>query len=298
MAILQTEIAQRVKKLFGNPATLSASDARAKLVAQAKEKDVTKAGLDAWSEVLAGEVDKYVSSQDLTPALVATLMLKELESAKTVDTLLTALKSTHRAVRFAAVEGLQAIRPKLKDDEGAIANVLASLGKAGADEKDELVLRQIYESLNLKSVGAAAKSNDNAAAAMSEIFAARLRQLNGGSHDEYRDEDGYTAAVNCYAGASAENQAALVGAMYAFLRLSVNHYFDADVAAEALPGMGRRIGRLEKAIHDMISASKGTPPSKSVADKLKGGDRKQEKDAKAALDELHTVLKGDPWKLP
>ena len=296
--VLETELGQRVKRLFGNAAALTATDARTKLVQPTKEKDVTKAGLDAYADVLAGELDRYVGQPEFNQALVATLVLKELESVKTVDSLVTALKSPHRAVRFAAVQGLQALRPRFKDDETVAGSVLTALGKAGADEKDEQVLRRVYETLNFKTVAAEFKFNDQAAAALSEIFAARLRQLAGGMRDEYRDEEGYAAAASCYPGASPARQAALIGALYGFLRISLDHYFDSDVPPEAVPVVIRRIQRLEKAIGDMISASKGTPP-RSIAERLKSGDRqKQEKEARAGLEELHGILKGEPWKLP
>jgi len=295
---LETELPPRVKHVFGNPTNLSAGDARNKLVTPTKEKDVTPAGLDAYSEVLCGELEKYVGQQDLNQALTATLVLKELESPKTIDTLLAALKSPHPGVRFIAVQGLQALRSKIKADDTAAPNVIAALGKAGADEKDEQVLRRIYETLNFKPASGDFKFNDQVAAALSEIFASRLRALTGGSHDEYRDEDSYAAAANCYAAATPPHQAALIAAMYEFLRFSLDHYFDPGVAPESLPVVIRRIQRAEKALDEMMNASKVTP-QRSIADRLKPADRqKQEKDIRAALEELHTLLKGDPWKLP
>jgi hypothetical protein len=56
--------------------------------------------------------------------------------------------------------------------------------------------------------------------------------------------------------------------------------------------------KTEEAVRQMVKASKAREPAKSVADAMKKKDAKNEEAAKAALDELQGILKGEPWNLP
>ncbi|MEK6642500.1 MAG: hypothetical protein AABZ08_01210 [Planctomycetota bacterium] len=300
-ATLEAEVGQRVKRTFGGTGGVILSDARDRLVKPTKEKDVTKEGVAAYAEILAGELETHCTSEDLNTAMAAVIVLDELESAPTAGALVAATKNKHSAVRYSAVRGLLNLRAKIKDDETACRMVLAALGEAGAKEKDEHVLRRIYQAINFKDVATDFKSMDFAAVALNSIMATRNAELAGGNHDEYRDEDAIAAAVGCYAGASDRQKAALVGNLHAFLAHTVDHYFDPGTTTEALGTIAKLAQRFEKGLTDMMKASKVSPPGNPIADMLKGSgaDRqKAEKDVRAGLEELRKTLRGDPWRLP
>ncbi len=297
---LEAEVSQRVKRTFGGSTPVNLNEARDRLAKPAKEKDVSKEGLNVYSEIVAAELEGPAASEDLNTSLTAVLILEDLESAPTVGALIAATKNKHPAVRYAATRGIANLRSKIKDDESTCRKALAALGEAGAKEKDEHVRRRIYQALNVKEAAADFKHMEPVAAALNAVMSARITELAGGSHDEYRDEEAVAAAAGCYAGCSARQQAALVGNLYSLLGHTVDHYFDAGTAPEALPTIARLAQRYEKGLTDMMKAAKVSAPSKQVSDLLRAGaDRqKAEKDARAALDDLHKTLRGEPWRLP
>ncbi|MBI5763272.1 MAG: hypothetical protein HZA51_07090 [Planctomycetes bacterium] len=297
---LEAEISQRVKRTFGGSTPVNVNEARDRLAKPAKEKDVSKEGLNVYSEIVAAELETPAASEDLNTSLTAVLILEDLECAPTVGALITATKNKHPAVRYAATRGIANLRTKIKDDESTCRKAFAALGEAGAKEKDEHVRRRIYQALNVKEAAADFKHMEPVAAALNAVLAARISELAGGSNDEYRDEEAVSAAVGCYVGCSARQQAALVGNLFSLLRHTVDHYFDAGTALEALPTIARLAQRFEKGLTEMMKAAKVSAPSRQVSDLLKAGaDRqKAEKDARAALDDLRKTLRGEPWRLP
>lgn len=300
-ATLEADVSQRLKGVFGATGGPTINNARERLVKPAKGKDASKAGLEAYVEFASGELQQYVGGNDVNAGLTAVATLEELDHPKTADVLVGGLSSKYPGVRYVTTRALAALRPKIKDDPAISASVIAALGRAGAVEHDEQVLRRIYSALNFKAAGADGKLEGKIAAGLNEVLSARARQLASGSHDEFKDEEGILTAAACYAGAPGGEQAAMMDSLFTILNSAVNHYLDPGTAAESLPAIGRLAQKLERSIYDMIRASKASPPGKSVSELFKTAptDRqKLGKEARAGMEELRGVLRGDPWKLP
>lgn len=299
--VLEAEVSNRVKSFIARSAGPQASEARDKLSKPAKAKEASNAGVETWVELVAGELDHPVAEGEFDTALASVIVLEELDHPKAIDTLTTGLHSKHAGVRYAAARALGQLRSRIKDDPAACQRAAGALGQAGAVERDELVLRRIYLSLNFKAAAPDFKLDDQAAAGLNEVLAGRAQRLKAGSRDEYKDEECLAAATACYPGASVTRQAAMVESLYLILQATVDHFLEPDTAPEAQPAMARLAQRIERTLHDMIRLSKATPPSKLVSDLLKspGSDRqKLDKEVRAGLEELRGVLRGDPWKLP
>lgn len=299
---LETEIAQRVKRVFsGTGAASKIENARERLVKPVKIKGANPSTVDVYADLMSGELESMATGDDFDVALTAVLVLEELESAKTLDSLLASLHSKHAGVRYTAARAIGLLRAKIKDSAAACEKALSALGQAGSTEADEQVLRRIYAALNFKASASSFKFDDQAAAALNLVLASRVQQIKSGNRDTSRDEDAIAAATACYGGANAARQAELIGHLYVLLDATVERYLDADTAPEALADIAKLAQRIERAMHDMIKASKAGPPRKLVSDLLKTAAANREKlapDVRAALQELRTVLRGDPWKLP
>ena len=300
-ATLKAEVAQRCNRLL-EPDTSPElrADQREKLVRSAKIDGASPAGLEAYAEYCAEELIGTVAGENYALALAAIMTLVDLDHAKCMEAYVAALASEHAAVRYLGAKGIKDVQVRVKDDRGACSTALGALGRAGATEKDELVLRMVYEAIDFPKVAKDFKFGGECAAALSAVFAGRLAKLEAGSRDELKDGPGIAYATTIYKQASPEQQAELIGLIERLMESAVNRYFESDTAKEFRPRLAGLINQEEQAIHAMIEASGKKPPGKKVEEALKGGSASdnQKAEAKAAMDDLRKVLAGEPWKLP
>jgi hypothetical protein len=300
-ATMEAELSQRIKRLIESGTNEARRvEARDRLVRPAQAKGVSKAGLDAYSEICAKELEPVIASQISDVGLDALLFLSALDNPFTAPAYRAALESPHAAIRLMSARGIQSLQKKLADQQSECEDVLAALGRAGAAERNEHVLRVIYHAVNFPAAVPKFKYADAAAAALNAILASRLQQLSAGSRDEKRDVPGWAAADACYSGASDEQKTLLMRNMAGMLQIVVDRYFDPHTGEEAYPALADAADRIEKVIHDFIKASKVSPPANRVSARLKGriSDRnKAHSEVQADLKALMAVLQKDPWNL-
>lgn len=299
-AKIEAEITVRVKRFMdaaGNPRRRR--NARQELIATSRIPGATSAGLDAYAEACADELNGPIHNKKLMVALDAINILVALDNQNTAAALARALSSEHVSVRYAAADGIRALHKTLAKRRSACRNILRALGRAGETERHELVLREAYRAINFKADVANFQSTDEAAQALARVFAARSEQLSKGSHDEWKDLEGYIAAADCYADANPDTQRELIRHLAHFLTIHVERYAAPDLADAYLPTLRKTVRSLEKSIHGMMRTSKVSPPGKTVsaAIRKKPGNRSKRK-ARAALTELNALLKREPWNLP
>jgi hypothetical protein len=297
---LGSEVSDRVRKLESARSPADHTNARKKLINPSTIKGATPAGLDAFAIACAKELGPLTTSDKLETGMDAALVLQELNHAKAAEACATALSSSHAAVRMIAARGLQRLHPKIKDDAAMCETVLKAVGEAGAKEQDERVLRVLYQVTNFSKDAPEFKFAQQAARALNQILATRVSQLSSGSHDESRDEAGLEAATACYKAAGPE-QGELGRNVYGLLSAAVDRYLQPALDPSYRPVLAGLIGRIETALHGMIRDSNGKVPTQKIADLIKGKASadvsKQSKQVEAAMVELRSTLKGDPWRL-
>ncbi|RIK62184.1 MAG: hypothetical protein DCC65_17790 [Planctomycetota bacterium] len=294
-ATMEAEVSLRVKRLkdAGTNADLR-DEAKSRILRTATVEGATKAALDVYAEICANELTSLITGDTFETASEGVLILMELDNPATTDALIEGLGSKHAGVRLMAARAIQKLHAKLGNRSRA---VLRALGRAGARESDEFVLRVIYQAIDFKADVRNFKAGD-AAEALAMVLEARAAQLSGGSRDETRDEVGVEAAARCYEDASAGDKARLIGAVAIILESALSRYFDPDTAPEFLATLSRYIARIEEVIVDMAKAS-GVNLS---CDRLKLNPRatdkkKQQADSEKVLDCIRRALAGDPWKI-
>lgn len=300
-ATMEAELSQRIKRFAEAGANESRRvEARDRLIRPAQAKGASKAGLDAYAEICADELRPVVTNPLFDLAQDALHILSALDNANTAPAYAAALESSNAAIRLIAARGIQSLHKKLADRQSACEDVLAALGRAGAAERNEHVLRVIYQAVNFPAAVPKFKYADAAAAALNTIFASRLQQLAGGSRDERRDVLGWAAATDCYGGAGVDQKALLMRNMAGFLQTIVDRFFDPDTGEEAYPALAAAADQIEKVIYELMKASKVPPPTQRVAARLKGriSDRnKARSEVQADLKALMAILQKDPWNL-
>lgn len=298
-ATMEAEVSLRVNRLreAGTNAQ-QRSEARDRILRTAAIKGVTTAALDAYSEICAEQLTGIVTGDQLETAMDAVLILGQFGNANTADTLAAGMRSRQPAVRLMCARAISRLHDQIKDDQKRCNTVLRALGRAGARESDEHVLRVTYQAADFKATVRNFKFAELSARTLAEIFQGRLEQLDSGSRDELRDEYGVEAAARCYADAAREDKARLISSLARFMEHALARYFDPDVATESLPPVVRYISRLEEVIHEMAKSS-GT----SIAcDRLKLNPRAasrsdQEAASRRTMECIRNALRGDPWKI-
>lgn len=300
-ATMEAELSQRIKRLAdagtNEPRRVEARD---RLIRTAQAKGASKAGLDAYAEICAEELRPIMTNPLFDVAQDALLVLSALDNAFTAPAYAAALESPHAAIRLMAARGIQSMHKKLADRQSLCEDVLAALGRAGAAERNEHVLRVIYQAVNFPATVSKFKYADAAAAALNAIFTSRLQQLAGGSRDERRDAMGWAAVSACYSGAGSDQKALLMRNMAGFLQTVVHRYFDPDTGDEAHPALADAVDKIEKVIHDLMQASNVKPPANRLATRLKGrisNRKKAESEVQADLGALMAILQKEPWNL-
>ncbi|MBN2561732.1 MAG: hypothetical protein JXQ75_12460 [Phycisphaerae bacterium] len=297
-AEIKGEVVERVKDLAGAGTDQDQRERRReKLISTARTPGASKEGLDAYAEACAERLADVTTSDPWQTGFDAIWVLEALDNVKTAEALATGLKSAHSAVRYRAAKALCGLHGRLSGDAPAFRSVLRALGTAGAQERQEVVLRMIYKAIDFDAAVKDGPLADECAKALNSVFAGRLQQLRAGKRNETIDEAGYEIADACYPGASAAEQKELIRHMAQFLRHAVGRNFSEDTAEGYRPTLAELIGKAERIIHKMIEASKGRVPARTVSDAL-GSRTEAEQAARDALAELMAVLRGDPWNLP
>ncbi len=301
-ATMEAEVSQRAKRLAdAGPNEPQRADFKEKLIRTAQTKGASAAGLDAYAEICASELTPLVTQNLYEVAQDAVQTLTVLDNASTVPAFAAALTSEHAAIRLMAARGIQTLHAKLANRQAECEEALSALGKAGAVERNEHVLRVIYRAINFPIDVPNFKFADPCAAALNTVFGGRMQQIAGGSRDQQRDAEGLIAAAACYAGAGKEQKSRLMGHMADFLQSAVDRYLNPDTGEDSLTGLAGVVDRIETVIFDMMKQSNVTPPATRLSSRLKGriSDRKKlETEVRSTLNELLSVLEKDPWKVP
>jgi hypothetical protein len=299
-AAMETEISSRVQQLTEAGANAQLRKERTDyLIRMSRLKGASPEGLAAFAELAAQELAQVTNTSNFDSAFAAMLVIVDISHAQTSAALASALSSEHPAVRYLAARGSKSLHTKLADDAKRSVALLQALGEQGAKETDPLVREMIYKALDFNSDAADFKHANAQADAMVAVFAGRMTTLAAGSNDEAGDLAGISAAAACYSKASKDTKIRLIASVTGLMELAITRYFASQTSVESLPKLAEVITAEEKAIRSMIQASKVQPPAKTIASALSGNDRqKNEAPTRAALSELRTVLRGDPWKLP
>jgi hypothetical protein len=300
LAQIEAEVSERAKKLADAGSEKDRTKACEKIVAPVKTQGATKAALDAYAEACSSQFDALVTKDSFETAFDAVRVLLELENQNAASSLAAALKSRYPAIRFRAARGLHALHVKLKGDSDKCKTALHALGEAGASENDKIVLGAIYQAINFYSDVPDFQFGDECAQALNMVFAARVKLLSSGTFDEVVDEPGFDAAAASYGSASADEKAKLARHLAGLLSHAVDRYFAPDTADEYLPTLAGSIKKMEESLRAMIKASDKDAPGATISAAIssKGSLAKKQEPARAALQELLGVLKGDPWNVP
>lgn len=300
-AVIRTEVADRVRKLVD-----AANDARARrkaidrLVSTSQLARASKPGLEAYAQACADALSPLMGDDELGVALDAVLVLVALDNAKTAGALSVALRSEHEAVRFKAAKGLRGLHKALAGRGQASRKALRALGRAGASEKVEAVLREIYGAIHFSADVPSFRHIDECATALSAVYTGRLGLLSGGSRDEWKDAPSFALAADCYAKAAPDQQKKLVRQLFKFLALYVDRYCDDSTAKEYYPTIAGLIGDVEKVLRRMMQDSGVTLPSDRISARAKSRkpNARSKQQVRAALAALKEVLAKPPWNLP
>ncbi|MCG8404399.1 MAG: hypothetical protein MI923_04280 [Phycisphaerales bacterium] len=289
---IEQEVADRAKKLAeAGKKSERRKQAREVLLATVRINKASQAGLTAYAQACDSELGNLVTNSQLTVAFDAVLILVDLDSSETAKALARALLSEHPAVRYRAARGIQMLHKKIAVSQEASAMVLRALGRSGAMEKDEHVLRMIYEAINFHAGVRNFQHANESARALNEVLAGRVNQLKAGSRDEWKDKAGYEAAVDCYSGATPDQRRTLIKHMVRFLNNHLDRFFHEETAKRYLKTLKRHVKDVEKAIHEMMTESKVNPPSNLVGDHLRSKpSSKTERKARDAMAELTDAL--------
>lgn len=296
---IATEVQQRAKKLADADDDKKRLDARDKLVKPIEISGATPAALDKYAQSCAEELEPLVGGSKFGPALDAANILGLLNNAATSDALVRGLKSEFPAVRYSSARGLKAVQRSLAAKPADVSKTLKALGDAGATEKDELVLRMIYQAVDFSSVGAEFKNYDDSAAALNHILTSRLEAIAAGSHDERKDELAFAAAAATYAKSNPDNQKLLMQNVAGFLEYYVGLYFNPDTTSDSLPSLRSLANKAESSVRQMMKASGVNAPSGQISAAIRGkADKAAQKQATTALGALQELLHKAPWELP
>lgn len=300
-AIIRTEVAERARKLV-NAAKTSESRKKAidKLVSTSQLAKISRSGLDAYAQACADVLSPLMVDNELEVGLGAVLVLVALDHANTADALSIALRSEHEAVRFKAAKGLRALHKVLAGRRQACRAVLRALGRAGASERVEAVLREIYGAIHFSANVPNFRYADECATALSDVYAGRLGLLTGGSRDEWKDAPSFALVADCYTKAEPAQQEKLVRQLFNFLALYVDRYCDDSTAKEYYPTIAGLIDDVEKVLRQMMQDSKVAPPSGRLSARAKSSkpNARNKQQVRAALAALKDVLAKPPWNLP
>lgn len=300
-ATLEAEVKNKVKQLVDAPNAQALGDRRDFLLKLTRTSGMTPAGLAALADAAADPLQYVAAAEVFDAAYAATLVLVELKHASAVKPMVAVLASEFPAVRYLAARGLKGAMPVLQASAADLTAALDGLAQRGAKERDPIVLRAIYDAIDLHAAGVNTKYGDACAAALAAVFRGRQGALIAGSRDESKDLRGIAASSACYEKAAEDGRVQLAAAMAGLLDHCVNRYFDPDTSTEARPGLADIAAEQEKALRQFIKASGVKEPGKTVAAVLKSQSAdlaKQEADARAVLEEIRKILRGDPWKLP
>jgi len=298
-AEIAAEVADRAGRLaqVGTDPDLR-SRARDRLIATARIKGATKEFLDVYSEACATELEPLTTREAFETGFDAVWVLVDLDHPRTAGALAAALKSAQAPTRLRAARGLQMLQKRIAADDKTCQVVCRALGEAGADEREETVLRVIYEAIDFGAEVKGGKLAEECARALNSILAGRVRRLKAGDRNETVDQPAVALAVRCFAGASEAQQKQLLANLTALLSHAVDRYFAADTAEGYLAALADVVKKTEAAIHDLMKASKGKPPNDTVAAAIgKSKNPKNEQPARTALKDLKTALQGDPWNI-
>jgi hypothetical protein len=135
--------------------------------------------LDAYVAVAVDSLGSAYKKAEPVPATRLLIVLGELNDARTLDTLLKALKDERTAIRAAAAVGLRKLQPKLGTDPEGLRRMLAALRKAGEKERSARTLDLIYRAMNLADLPALSDRRAGSAA-IAGLLDERLKHISGG----------------------------------------------------------------------------------------------------------------------
>jgi len=298
-AQIRTQVGERVRRLTqAGTDSDRRKEARERLLATARVKGATPAGLEAYATSCAESLADLTGSEKLENAMDAVWVLVDLGHIGTTDALAAALASPHAAVRIRAARGLQQLRAQLVKEPSACRAALRALATAGAEETREPVLRVIYVALDMGADLAKSDLSDDCGKAVATILESRLAQFRIGTRNEALDLPLYDLAAQCYSGASPQTQGRLVELLFLIADHGVSRYYSRDTHPDYHGPLGELVGRVEASLHAMMKAAKVKIPDRGLADVIKKtGKPKDEEAARRALEDLRNALRGGPWGL-
>ncbi len=299
-ARIDTIVGQRVKRLEDAASDpRRRRDARDALIETSQVQNATPAGMEAYASACSSGLVSSLTSEDLGLSLDAVQILQKIDHPRTADALAAGLRSPHAAVRYRSAAVLKGLQKRLAGDAATCRGILGALGRAGAEETNELALRAIYEAINFKSAGTEFKANDEMAAALLDIFAGRLDSLSRVGRDEWKDISGFEAAAACFKDASESRRKELVKSLYLFLANDVDRYAAESTSSEYLPTLVSATRAAEQALSRMIRDGGADPINSTISSSM--NPRRSDADKKAVRDSLAALkaaLDRTPWPAP
>lgn len=207
-----------------------------------------------YAQVCGKTLAGVAGGSQVQNAVDAALVLRALRHLNTRGALASALSSRFEGVRYMAAGAVKDLHRDIKDAQSC-PNLIAALGAAGQRENKSLVLRTIYEALNVPSAQSKAGLANSCARALAAVFAGRVGRIVDGSRDESSDVAGYRAARTCYKAANAANRKALRDHMGRFLDLTKTRHFDPDTGSGAKQVLRDTFKAAQDALGAMLTES-------------------------------------------
>lgn len=250
-AAIESEVAQRVRRLPDAGTDIDKREgARSRITRTATIEGATPAALEAYAEICSGELKPLLDHDVFETASDAALVLLALDHPATSNALADGLQSRHSGVRIMCARALHRLHPKLASDADRCRAALRALGRAGARESDEHVLRVIYGAIDFKGSVRTFKQGAQSADAVADVLAARVAQLAAGSRDELKDEAALEVVARCFGDAEKGTRARLLDAVAGLLGHALIRYFDEDTAPEYLATLSRLIVQMDQVLRD------------------------------------------------
>lgn len=298
-ARLDQEVQERAQRLVSaaDETPGEREDARARLVETTRISGATDPALSYYAEQCANHLSLVLLSDKRPAAEDAALVLRMVNRKETARSLVTGLRSPFEAVQYHCAVGIRNLHKQIADDRGLVTDALDALGDVGSKSRNEALLRAVYEAINFAGSIQNFPGSDQQANALAKVLKGRLKAIESGSQDEIKDAAGYQAALAIgQVKTSIEAKRELLAILVDMLEAQALRY--ADTNKDYFPTLGRLVSQLEQAIHQILRSENTNPPSQTVTSIVKERPSKSRASAAlAAVNELRSIMKRDPWRV-
>lgn len=260
-AKIRVEVTDRARSLKDANDNSERTAARAALTGSMEIKSATQAFQEYYARQCASQLSPLLTAREITSALDAIIVLRQLNHPETCDALITGLGSNHGCVRYTAAKAAHELLTKVKSTREC-PGLIGALGKAGAAEFDAKVLREIYSAIGIHAGSRNANEANECAGALADVFEGRAQSLAQRPRDEAVEIPGFEAAAVCYKSASPPQRSRLVRSVRRLLELPLNRLFDDGTSAGRKKVLRDVVIKADDALRKMLKESGVDAPSR------------------------------------